>query len=220
MSLKLVINTAVDPFGFSLEKNGICLVSIKQSSNRSFSESLVSQVDQYCRLNNVTLKDINCIGVVNGPGSYTGIRIGVSYAKTLGLSLGCSVIGISSMDALAKQLVCYPNVFGLVLSAKPNYVYFQLFNSVNDVMPISDLLLLTYDDCREMLSSFHSDITIFVSSKKPIFNDFLNSSVTFCDIDIDCSKLFSLLDKKSEEGSIGSYKHVFPNYMSQPKIGA
>ena len=58
MSLKLVINTAVDPFGFSLERNGFCLVSIKQSSNRAFSESLVSLVDQHCRLNNVTLNSM------------------------------------------------------------------------------------------------------------------------------------------------------------------
>ena len=128
MTLKLIINTAVDPFGFSLEQNGVCLVSFKQCSNRSFSESLVGLIDEHCRLNNVTLKDIKCVGVVNGPGSYTGIRIGVSYAKTLGLSLGCSVIGITSVEALANQLVCYPNIFGVVLSAKPNYVYFQLFN--------------------------------------------------------------------------------------------
>ena len=219
MTLKLIINTAVDPFGFSLEQNGVCLVSFKQCSNRSFSESLVGLIDEHCRLNNVTLKDIKCVGVVNGPGSYTGIRIGVSYAKTLGLSLGCSVIGITSVEALANQLVCYPNIFGVVLSAKPNYVYFQLFNSINGIMPISDLLLLTYNDCQEMLSSFHSDITVFVSSKKPIFSDFSNSFVTFCDIDIDCSKLFSFVDKKSDEGDMVSYKHVLLNYVCQPKIG-
>jgi tRNA threonylcarbamoyladenosine biosynthesis protein TsaB len=105
MSLTLIINTAVEPFGFSLILNDRVLVSIKQSFSRSFSESLLGLIDRHCQESGLSISKISAIGVVNGPGSYTGIRIGVSYAKSLAMTLGCPIVAISSLEALAYQCV-------------------------------------------------------------------------------------------------------------------
>ncbi|MBH37439.1 tRNA (adenosine(37)-N6)-threonylcarbamoyltransferase complex dimerization subunit type 1 TsaB [bacterium] len=220
MSLNLIINTAIDPFGFSLEKDGRNLVSIKQCADRCFSETLVSKIDYYCRLYHHGLADINGIGVINGPGSYTGIRIGVSYAKTLAFSLDCSVVGMSSLEALANQCGSHHCVFAIILSAKPNYVYFQLFNTVDEVRSISDLLLLTYEDCKTLLASFYSCLAVYVSSKSDIFNHFSSCYISLYPIDIDCSKLFPLLHQKLFETKKLSFRDVTLNYICKPMIGS
>tara|TARA_B100000427_G_scaffold329651_1_gene346843 strand:- start:3237 stop:3899 length:663 start_codon:yes stop_codon:yes gene_type:complete len=220
MTLNLIINTAVEPFGFSLEKDGRCLVSIKQAGDRHFSESMISMIDQYCRLYAKGLCDIDSIGVVNGPGSYTGIRIGVSYAKTLAYSLNCSVVGLSSLESLAVQSITQTSVFAVILSAKPQHVYFQLFNCINTINPVSDLVLLHIDDCFNLLESFKSRLDCFVCSKLSLFDMCSFDYLQFHPVDIDCSRLFVLLNKTLQDVTDPSVKNLSLNYICQPKIGA
>jgi len=220
MAFNLIINTAVEPFGFSLEKDGRCLVEMKQAGNRHFSESMITMIDHYCRLYNFRLTDLDSIGVVNGPGSYTGIRIGVSYAKTLAYSLKCPVVGLSSLDALASQCVSQQSVFAVILSAKSNYVYFQLFNCVDRLRPVSELVLLHFDECLHLLDTFRSHLDIYVSAKLNLFDDYHHEYLKFYFVDIDCSRLFGLLGRVLNDVQDPSFRHVSLNYICQPKIGA
>ncbi|RAP26954.1 tRNA (adenosine(37)-N6)-threonylcarbamoyltransferase complex dimerization subunit type 1 TsaB [Candidatus Marinamargulisbacteria bacterium SCGC AG-333-B06] len=222
MALYLIINTAVEPFGFSLERDGNCLVAIKRYSDRSFSESLLGLIDSHCRLFDSRLEDIRGIGVINGPGSYTGLRIGVSYAKTLSYTLHCPVVGISSLEALAYQVIVQEDVFAIILSAKPGYVYFQLFHRLNDggVSSVSDLLLIQVEDCFNLLQGFRCKLSVYICSKLNLFEALLHSYLTIYFIDIACERLFVLLHSKLLNSSEGSFKHVKLNYICQPKIGS
>ena len=71
--------------------------------NRQLIEQLPAYIDSFLAENNATLKDIECLVCGTGPGSFTGVRVGVMYAKTLAFALGKPVIGISSFDAAAYE---------------------------------------------------------------------------------------------------------------------
>ncbi len=71
--------------------------------NRQLIEQLPAYIDAFLAENNATLKDIECLVCGTGPGSFTGVRVGVMYAKTLAFALGKPVIGISSFDAAAYE---------------------------------------------------------------------------------------------------------------------
>ena len=71
--------------------------------NRQLIEQLPAYIDAFLAENNATLKDIECLVCGIGPGSFTGVRVGVMYAKTLAFALGKPVIGISSFDAAAYE---------------------------------------------------------------------------------------------------------------------
>ena len=71
--------------------------------NRQLIEQLPAYIDTFLAENNATLKDIECLVCGTGPGSFTGVRVGVMYAKTLAFALGKPVIGISSFDAAAYE---------------------------------------------------------------------------------------------------------------------
>jgi tRNA threonylcarbamoyladenosine biosynthesis protein TsaB len=73
------------------------------SHNRQLIEQLPAIIEAFLTESNVTLKDIQCLVCGTGPGSFTGVRVGVMYAKTLAFALGKPVIGISSFDAAAYE---------------------------------------------------------------------------------------------------------------------
>ena len=109
----LAVNTALEPFGYALIRDGSILVEIKEKSSRTFSETLLDKISEQC-----SLQDIQAIGVISGPGSYTGSRIGVSYAKTLGLSLNCPVYAIQTLHALALHVKMSKQLFGVIAPSK------------------------------------------------------------------------------------------------------
>lgn len=73
---------------------------IELSTAKDLSTITISEVDKILKNNNITIKDISIILLVNGPGSYTGTRIATTFAKICSWSLNIKVIEISSLDVL------------------------------------------------------------------------------------------------------------------------
>ena len=75
---------------------------IKEDNMQDISSHIMSMLDKLLTNNNITINQINKIFVVNGPGSFTGLRIGVTIAKTIAWSLNIPVVSISSLEVLAS----------------------------------------------------------------------------------------------------------------------
>jgi tRNA threonylcarbamoyladenosine biosynthesis protein TsaB len=93
--------------------------------NRQLIEQLPAYIDAFLAENSATLKDIECIVCGTGPGSFTGVRVGVMYAKTLAFALGKPVIGISSFDAAAYEDISINRA--VVCTSKRNEVIAALY---------------------------------------------------------------------------------------------
>lgn len=104
--------------------------NIKESIN-SHSIYTMPMIKEILANNNITTKDLNQIEVINGPGSFTGVRIAVTIAKTLSFTLNIPIKSISSIEALAvssideKKLVTIKDLKG---------VYYGLFNEDNKLL--------------------------------------------------------------------------------------
>ncbi len=83
---------------------------------------------------NTTLDTINLIGIIKGPGSFTGLRIGVTTAKTLAQSLDCRLVGISALDALAENVNAVGGFYKIcaIMDARRNNVYAALYEMNQD----------------------------------------------------------------------------------------
>ena len=88
----------------SLSKNGE-LLSLKEKNDEKYSHStkLHSYIDGVLKQQNIDIKDLSAIAVSKGPGSYTGLRIGVAAAKGLCFSLDIPLISISTLLVLSKS---------------------------------------------------------------------------------------------------------------------
>ena len=88
----LIINTATDGIELVLDNKHIKVDAQKQST------ALPSSVINFLNTNNVTMNDLTAIGVIVGPGSFTGIRMGIAYAKGLALGLQIPVVPVNIFE--------------------------------------------------------------------------------------------------------------------------
>ena len=71
---------------------------------KTHSQTLLPMIDEIVRMTEQPLEEIDAIAVAEGPGSFTGLRIGAATAKGLGLALKKPLIGVPTVDALAYNL--------------------------------------------------------------------------------------------------------------------
>lgn len=102
MSLILCIETGTDICSVGLARDGE-LISLRESvEGRDHAKQVGIFVDELLREMDVAPEELDAVAVGKGPGSYTGLRIGVSFAKGLCYGLGIPLIAVGSLDALVE----------------------------------------------------------------------------------------------------------------------
>ncbi len=97
--LVLGLNTAFSTMEAALIRDGEILYDRREAMPRGQERLLPGLVAELCAEAGVALAEITRMGVVAGPGSFTGLRIGVAYARGLALVTGAKVLGITSLEA-------------------------------------------------------------------------------------------------------------------------
>jgi len=92
------------------------------------SDRLLNQVEQVLQAGHLALKDLDLIAVVSGPGSFTGLRIGLATAKGLAQAVKLPLIGISSLQLLAMNLPLCPQPVCAFMDARKKEVYTATFH--------------------------------------------------------------------------------------------
>ena len=130
MALILSIETATTNCSVSLSKQGKTLV-LKEDYDKSYShaERLHVYIDAVLQEANINSKQLNAIAVSKGPGSYTGLRIGVSAAKGFCFALDRPLISVPTLDGLAHQIKVNDGVIVPMLDARRMEVYSAIFDS-------------------------------------------------------------------------------------------
>jgi tRNA threonylcarbamoyladenosine biosynthesis protein TsaB len=126
----LNIETSTTNCSVSLSKNGETLV-LKEDydSNYSHAERLHLFIEDVINQANIKKTDLSAIAVSKGPGSYTGLRIGVSTAKGLCYALDIPLISVSTLEALANQVDVKEGLIIPMLDARRMEVYSAVFNA-------------------------------------------------------------------------------------------
>ena len=118
---------------------------------------LIPEIRNILKNNNILFKDIDCIGVNIGPGSFTGIRAGVTVARVLAQQTNIKLVGVSSLEILAKLNNTQKNTI-VTTDARKNKVYFAKYN--NNGAIIEPMLL-----ARELLfQNINSDDVVISDS--------------------------------------------------------
>jgi tRNA threonylcarbamoyladenosine biosynthesis protein TsaB len=125
----LNIETATTNCSVSLSFEGETLV-LKEDYNNNYShaERLHIYIDDVLKEANIKSSQLDAIAVSKGPGSYTGLRIGVSAAKGLCFALNKPLIAISTLEALAHQVNISEGIIVPMLDARRLEVYSAIFD--------------------------------------------------------------------------------------------
>ena len=134
----LAFETAFGKFSISLFRDGKPVDNFTCEKENEQAELLIPSIEEILNRNKIKYSDISTIAVGIGPGSFTGVRIGLAAAKGLALATKAKLIGISSLQASAYK----QNGGKVYLNAQRGQAYFQEFDK--NSQPITQPELITY----------------------------------------------------------------------------
>ena len=133
MNYILNIETATKNCSVALALEGKTIVCREISeAGYSHAEKLHVFIEEVLQEAAVTFQDLKAIAVSQGPGSYTGLRIGVSAAKGLCFALGIPLIAVDTLQSLASQVTQTDGLIVPMLDARRMEVYSAVFNSKHE----------------------------------------------------------------------------------------
>ncbi len=160
---------------------------IESNNSNTHAEMLHVYISDLLKNNNLKPQNINAVAVNKGPGSYTGLRIGVSAAKGIAFALNCPIIGISSLQALCYPIALKENQFYLpMIDARRMEVYTCLLNhQFNFILPeeakiITETTYLDYQNYSSIIclgDGAQKCKTLLASNLNINFLNDINSSV-------------------------------------------
>lgn len=178
----LSIETATKNCSVSLSITGE-IVACKEIAEENFShaEKLHVYIEELLKENNKTLKDLSAIAISQGPGSYTGLRIGVSSVKGLCYGLSIPLIALDTLEILARQIEITDGLIVPMLDARRMEVFAVPFDKnymkqgIIEAIVVDEHTFSNYTDvklhligdgamkCKEVLSGeqfiYYPDIT-------------------------------------------------------------
>lgn len=195
----LYIDTSSDYLYSGIVVDDKLVSSIKKKYEKDLSKEALPKIIELFDESNITPKDLDKIIVVNGPGSFTGIRIGITIAKTIAWALNINITPISGLTAMA--ISCNTNTYKMpLIDARRGYVYGAIYDKDNNKV-IED----SHIELKELLDK-SKDLDIEV-----ITNNDLNLSIKKESYDPDILKIV-----KYYENSDGINPHlVNPIYLKK-----
>lgn len=162
MAIILNIETSTTNCSVSLSKQGETFALLEDNSkNYSHAERLHVFIERLLAENKIEAKQIAAIAVSKGPGSYTGLRIGVSAAKGLCFALDIPLISVSTLEALAHQVTIEKGFIVPMLDARRMEVYSAVFDENYKEIRQVEAQVLEIDSFSEY---FEKDNVYFVGN--------------------------------------------------------
>jgi len=127
--LILALETSAKSVSTAVVKDGVPLAYSYQNTGLTHSRTLMPLVDSMLKNSNLSLSDMDLLAVSNGPGSFTGLRIGVSALKGLAWSAEKPCVGVSTLEAMAQNLRHMDAVIVCAMDARRNQIYNALFRA-------------------------------------------------------------------------------------------
>ena len=166
----LTIDTATETCGVALTEDAQLVVDYRLNQKNVHNEKLVSSIQKLLGDIGWQMSDLEGIVFSKGPGSFTGLRIGISVSKGLSFSLGIPIVGVNTLDALAFGAPNYTGKICAVIKAREKEVYFALYKkSLNSFERCSEYEIIHLEKLPEKLNS-----KILVVSNPP---DLVSSAV-------------------------------------------
>lgn len=166
----LFIDTHMNKIVIVLFKDGKILKILEKESVQSHSVLVMPMLKEVLERYNLLAEDINEIIVVNGPGSFTGVRIGVTIAKTMAYSLNIPIRVISSLELLVASINS-KEVKNVSLNDRNGY------------------FIGRFDECNKLVGDY-----IYLSNTE--YKEYILNNTVVNNIDIDYELVYKFANKK------------------------
>lgn len=161
----LGIETANAPLSVAVVKDGAVLAEVVQNIKLTHSVGAMPAIEELLQKAGVKPAELDAIAISEGPGSYTGVRIGVTIAKTLAWTLQKPLVGISSVQSLAANAQLSSDVVCALFDARRQHVYAGAYEQgsaiIEDAHMSIDQLLQQLDALGRNVLFVGSDVAMY-----------------------------------------------------------
>ena len=193
----LYIDTSSSYLYAGIVSNNKLVAQIKKKYNQDLSKYTVSEIEKLFTNANLNPDDINKIIVVSGPGSFTGIRIGMTFAKIFALTKKKEITTISSLEAMS--IIDSNQIVVPIIDARRGFVYTGVYKDKKNILKDKYINL---DDLIKFLNSLNEEYIFITNDEKFEFDNIIKYNPNILDI------VLAYKDKLSVNPHI-----VEPNYL-------
>ncbi len=212
----LGIETANTPLSIAVVKDGKVVAEMVQNVKLTHSAGAMPAIEEILARIDVRPNDLDAIAVSEGPGSYTGVRIGVTLAKTLAWTLQKHLVGVSSLKTLAVNAALYNGLICPIFDARRGNVYTAVYQGetlealVEDHHAHIDDLLVRLKALEQPILFVGTDVDIFWENIVQI----LGEHAVRAPFSIDLPRATEVihLATKMELPSVEATHHFVPQY--------
>jgi len=166
----LAIETSTRNSSLALADDSAILAEYRAGIELNASQDLVSDIDRILKKVGCALEDIDAFAVSVGPGSFTGLRVGVSVAKGFNLATGIPIIAVPTLDAIAENVKGSNDKICVAVDARKKMVYTSLYETANGgIIRKSDYALIAPEELIDKID----DSVLFVGDALAKYKELL-----------------------------------------------
>jgi len=218
----LNIETATDICSVSLSNNGILKDIREISEGRSHAGTLTVFINEILESNKLSACDLNAVAVSMGPGSYTGLRIGVSVAKGICYGADLPLIAIPTLEAMFVGMqdklrlegmdIKSDDIFAPMIDARRMEVYLALFNAEGNVVKETSAVIIEPETFQSYLRK--NKMYFFGSGSEKLSNIIISENAIFNGgFKISSSYMIPIAQMKFEKQQFENIAYFEPFYL-------
>lgn len=196
------------------------------NSGLTHSTTLMPMAESLLNTANLSLKNADCFAVSVGPGSFTGLRIGISAIKGISLAENKPCVAVSSLEAIAYNFIYTDTIVCAVIDARCNRFFTAIFRCSKDgaVERLSEDKALSYEEIADELNKICSNKNIMLAGDgAELAYELMESSVS--NLQVAPPHLLyqqsigvaMVAEKMVEQGKTVTSQQLLPSYLSLPQ---
>lgn len=185
------------------------------------SQKLLPMISDTLNRCKIDVKEIDVFAVANGPGSFTGLRIGVSTINGLAQATKKPVVGVSSLQALAQNIITSEKLIVPLIDARRNRVFTAIYSAQDDFKTVLEPAIFEVVELLEILDEKNENI-IFIGEGTSVYRSMiiekLGERAYFTPRNLNLAKASSSAEiamKKAKDGQTKSYFDLTPDYFRE-----
>ncbi len=218
MSVILNIETSSKNCSVCLSSKGNLVTSFDlEDEAYRHSELLTSSIQNILSQNNIDVSGLSAVSVGIGPGSFTGLRIGLSVAKGLCYPHNINLIGISSLKIIANSVINEnKNIISMIKDKGEHYYISKYSNDLKEVVE-PKIKLIDRDYIFNILDD-DSVIVVNTDESNKFISDLVNEEIQVFKRTISSIDMISLSHKLLEEKKFEDIAYIEPMYVKKPYV--
>lgn len=205
-----------------VDENGI-VTEFNSNAKLTHSQALMPMIEAMLSCSNISIDDIDCFACATGPGSFTGLRIGISAIKGLAFCKNKPCVGVSTLQALGYNLKGFDGIICSAMDARCNQVYTSIYSSDStSITELYDDRAITIDELWELLKNYNKNVFFVGDGADLCYNRFKqNANNIFLVNDLikyqSASSVGLIALKKFEAGQATDANSLEPIYLRLPQ---